>query len=105
MTPSRVASSLLHSLNVSELVTRDVREYVDLAIRLGSNRMLLKAYQERIRVAARSQFSFFDTSRQAVLTTRGYEGIREVASWRRERASTTRNCDKAFGKLMNIVIL
>ena len=40
MTPSRVASSLLHSLNMSELVTKDVREYVDLAIRLGSNPVL-----------------------------------------------------------------
>lgn len=101
MTPSRVASSLLHSLNVSELVTNDIREYVDLAIRLGSNRILLNALREKIRLGHKN--SFFNSNRQAAMTTRGYEAIVEAASWRQSNKRVS--CRKNVEKMMNIVIL
>ena len=104
MTPSRVASSLLYSLNMSELVTKDVREYVDLAIRLGSSPVLLNALREKIRLGrTQSKNSLFNTKRQAVMTTRGYEAIVEAASWR--QTNNRESCEKNVEKIMNVIIL
>jgi len=45
---SRVAASLLKSLNLSELITDDVAQYQALAIELGNNPAKLKALKERL---------------------------------------------------------
>lgn len=45
---SRVAASLLHAVNVPELVTKTKEEYVSLAIELGTNRGKFKNVKEKL---------------------------------------------------------
>jgi predicted O-linked N-acetylglucosamine transferase (SPINDLY family) len=59
---SRVAASLLHAVGMPELVMNDYAEYESLAVRLGSNPMLLSALKEKLNTELRTS-TLFDTNK------------------------------------------
>jgi predicted O-linked N-acetylglucosamine transferase (SPINDLY family) len=58
----RVAASLLNAIGLPELVTRDMTEYENLALRLAREPELLAGYRSRL-AANRSTHPLFDTGR------------------------------------------
>ena len=68
----RVAASLLRSIGLPELVTRDLQEYETLALRLARDPNLLKSYRTRL-AERRLTAPLFDTAR----TTRHIEAAYE----------------------------
>mmetsp|Transcript_41943 Transcript_41943/g.65539 ORF Transcript_41943/g.65539 Transcript_41943/m.65539 type:complete len:106 (+) Transcript_41943:213-530(+) len=46
---ARVGASLSHSMGMSQMITRNLDEYVDLAISLGLNRKQLKSLRSKLR--------------------------------------------------------
>jgi predicted O-linked N-acetylglucosamine transferase (SPINDLY family) len=46
--PSRVSASILNSLNLTELVTYSIDEYINTAITLGSDRPLYKKLKAKL---------------------------------------------------------
>lgn len=59
---SRVAASLLHAAGLSELATRDARDYVQTAVRLGNDRAQTSALKRKLD-ANRNSMPFFDPRR------------------------------------------
>ncbi len=59
---SRVGASLLTAAGLPELVARDARDYINIAVRLGNDRAQCAALKQRLS-ANRSQTLFFDASR------------------------------------------
>ena len=59
---SRVASSLLNSINMHELITTQIDDYEKLAIKLGNNKTELKKIKEKIRTNLRSS-SLYNSKR------------------------------------------
>jgi predicted O-linked N-acetylglucosamine transferase (SPINDLY family) len=59
---SRVGASLLHAMEVTELVTESLTEYEDQAVRLASDPAVLRELRERI-VRNRTASALFDTDR------------------------------------------
>jgi predicted O-linked N-acetylglucosamine transferase (SPINDLY family) len=59
---SRVAASLLHAVGMPELVMNDYAEYESLAVRLGSNPMLLSVLKEKLNTELRTSI-LFDTNK------------------------------------------
>jgi predicted O-linked N-acetylglucosamine transferase (SPINDLY family) len=59
---SRVAASLLHAVDLPELVTHDLAQYEQMALRLAREPALLASLRERLR-ANRSTCPLFDTER------------------------------------------
>jgi predicted O-linked N-acetylglucosamine transferase (SPINDLY family) len=57
---SRVAGSILHALDMGELVTETPEEYENLAIELANNRKKIELIKEKIRIKRRSSL-LFDT--------------------------------------------
>lgn len=45
---SRMSASLLHSVGMDELIAQDLKEYVDLAVKLANNPLKLKALKKRL---------------------------------------------------------
>jgi predicted O-linked N-acetylglucosamine transferase (SPINDLY family) len=62
--PSRVCGSLLRAAGLPELVTHTSQDYVDLAVRIGSDRQALDALKAKL-AAGRDSCLLFDTGRLA----------------------------------------
>jgi len=58
---SRVASSILAAVQVSELICNDLDEYINTASRLGNERGYLDLYKHRLRKMKEENLSIFDT--------------------------------------------
>eukprot|EP00939_MAST-03C_sp_MAST-3C-sp1_P005534 g5534.t1 len=115
MTPSRVATSLLASLDMDILLsTTSLRDYEDVSVRMGINRTLRLALRRRLYESARhSPRSAFDIDRKASEIGQATKLMWEVAQFRRTDAvgtSTTQNyldCTRAKrqARLANVVVV
>jgi predicted O-linked N-acetylglucosamine transferase (SPINDLY family) len=73
----RVGASLLTAIGLPELVTHTVEEYEDLALRLASDPILLKACRKRLK-ANRLSYPLFDTERFRRHLEASYLKMREI---------------------------
>lgn len=78
---SRVSSSLLHALDVPELVTKNVDEYESLALNLSQSPKKLQSIRDKIR-ANRTQSPLFNTTRFTSNLEEAYSSM-----WKRYRAN------------------
>jgi len=68
---SRVAASLLHAVGLPELVAADQSAYVDRAIALAGDRVLLARYRQQLEGAARAS-ALFDTAATTIALEEAY---------------------------------
>nr|WP_242026129.1 glycosyltransferase [Limnothrix sp. FACHB-881] len=78
---SRMASALLQSLRIPELIAADEADYLQLAVRLAKNRDWRQALSDRIRRAMAANPVFFDSRRYSTLMGLAFEQL--FAAWQR----------------------
>lgn len=78
---SRMASALLRSLRIPELIATNETEYLHLAVRLANNRDLRLSLGDRVRRAMAANPVFFDSHRYSALMGQAFEQL--FAAWQR----------------------
>ncbi|TAD73231.1 MAG: glycosyltransferase [Oscillatoriales cyanobacterium] len=78
---SRMASALLRSLRIPELIATTEAEYSQLAVRLAHNRDLRLSLGDRVRRAMAANPVFFDSPRYSTLMGMAFEQL--FAAWQR----------------------